>query len=143
MNIVKGTILFIGVSISLFVSCVPPQQQEIVTEPIEVVTEPTEVVTEPSAPDQKIAKIFTSSLTQDWASYTAERKAEGYTLLSVSKSKALLKDHSIVHNTGINHQYNIRSVMTLTIIITTQRDVRVDTVLIVNDDTGKPRVFKK
>ena len=143
MNIVKRTILFIGVSISLFVSCVHPPPREIVAEPREIVTEPREIVTERPSPRQKTTKTSVSTLTQDWATFIALRRAEGYTLLNVRESKALLKDNSIVLTTGSNHQYNIRTVMTLTTTITTLRVVHVDTVLIVNDDTGNLRVFKK
>ena len=129
----KGIILFISVLICLFVSCFPhrseprhPKSGGIIVEPI------TSRVLR-----SKSVKI----VTQDWDTYVAERRAEGYTLRDVRESDAWLKenapDSSI--DTGSNHKYNIRSVTTLT----TQAGTHKGIVLIVNDDAGKLRVFQK
>ena len=134
-----------GVLICLFASCVRPPAP---SEP-EPPFEPGQIVVEPPVPGQEFVSRRTSTsvriLTQDWDTYVADRKTAGYKLLDVRESTAWLQQNKqdISINTGSNHQYNIRSVTTLTTTYTTQAGARVDIVLIVNDAAGNLRIFQR
>ena len=134
----KGTVLFISVLVCLFASCFPhPPEPPVPSEPPEIIVEP--------PPPRVSRSTSVKTVTQDWNTYIAERRAEGYTLWDVRESAAWLKENAqdISINVGGNHRYNIRSIITLTTTYTTQAGDRVSRVLIVNNDAGKLQVFQK
>ena len=86
-----------------------------------------------------------NTVPQDWKTYAAARQREGYTLLGASESAAWLQRNkqNISIKVGSNHQYGLRTVVTLTMTHTTDERSREVTILIVNDDAGNSRVFQK
>ena len=139
----KGTILFIGVFICLFASCVkPPPLPEFSEPPPEPPVFPFPVELDPLDPLGTVV-IGTSlkTVSEDWNTYKASRVEKGYTLRSVEGSEAWLKANAIQLDIDVdsNSQFNLRPVVTYK----TQTGTRVDTMLIVNDDVGNQRVFEK
>ena len=122
----KGTILFIGVFICLFASCVKPPPLPELPEP------PPESPLFPGAPDPP----ETAGIPKKQS-----LSKEGYTLHSVEESEAWLKANTIQLDidVGSNSQFNLQTVVTYK----TRTGTRVDTMLIVNDNAGNQRVFEK
>ena len=104
----KGTILFIGVFICLFASCVkPPPLPEFPEPPPEPPVFPFPVDLDPLA--TAVIRTSLKTVSEDWNTYKAKRIEKGYTLRSVEESEAWLKANAIQLDidVGSNSQFNL------------------------------------
>ena len=148
-SILCKSYLFIGVLVCLFAGCSSKQTTKSAVNSTTVTVIERHSVNDSTSPEPPTKPVVTfkniKHITQDWATYVADRKTEGYRLLSVQESTTWLSNNLSGSKiaTGSNHKYNIRSVHTFTATYTFNTHNRVDKVLIVNDAAGKLRVFQQ